>query len=75
MQLLIHVVRLLNVSSLDLDQILVDLKPENASKLENQPVDIDLPGLGQHYCVPCSKYFVDQQSLTDHRKMKPHKKR
>jgi hypothetical protein len=30
------------------------LKPENADKLKAQPIDPDLPGLGQHYCVHCA---------------------
>ena len=60
---------------LDLDQIIVDLKPENAEKLEKQEVDPDLPGLGQHYCISCSRYFVDARALSDHRKTKIHKRR
>uniref|UniRef100_A0A7S4I0P6 C2H2-type domain-containing protein n=1 Tax=Vannella robusta TaxID=1487602 RepID=A0A7S4I0P6_9EUKA len=59
----------------DLDQIIVDLKPENAEKLEKQEVDPDLPGLGQHYCISCSRYFVDARALSDHRKTKIHKRR
>lgn len=58
-----------------MDQIVHDLVPENAEKLEKQEVDIDLPGLGQHYCVHCARYFVDEQALTEHRKTKVHKKR
>ncbi len=38
----------------DLDEILEDLKPEKAAKLSNQPVDIDLPGDGQFYCIECT---------------------
>jgi bud site selection protein 20 len=38
----------------DIDQIHEDLKPENADKLKAQPIDPDLPGLGQHYCVHCA---------------------
>ena len=37
----------------DIDQIVNDdMKEENKIKLENQPVDEDKPGLGQHYCIP-----------------------
>lgn len=64
-----------NCFALDLDQIVDDLLPHNMTKLEKQPVDPDLPGLGQHYCVPCSRYFVDSRALMDHRKTKPHKNR
>lgn len=39
----------------DLDQIqLEDLLPGNKAKLENQPLDETLPGLGQHYCLEVS---------------------
>jgi bud site selection protein 20 len=41
----------------DLDIRFNDMKPQNLPKLENQPIDEDLPGLGQFYCVPCSRYF------------------
>ena len=60
---------------IDIDQIVEDLKPENAGKLEKQPIDPDLPGLGQHYCVSCARYFVDSKALVDHKKTKPHKRR
>lgn len=32
----------------DLDQIETDLRPQNRSRLEKQPIDEDKPGLGQH---------------------------
>ncbi|KAI9207932.1 uncharacterized protein BJ171DRAFT_492109 [Polychytrium aggregatum] len=57
----------------DLDQIQDDL--ETPEKFENQPVDVDLPGLGQHYCIECSKYFVTENSLAAHIQSKIHKKR
>ena len=57
-----------------LDQIHEDLKPENQSRLLNQPIDEDLPGLGQFYCIECSRYFTSQPDLERHRKSKPHKK-
>ncbi len=58
----------------DLDLIHEDLKPENKSKLENQNIDEDLPGLGQYYCIDCAKYFVNLQTLNDHLKTKTHKR-
>ena len=61
--------------SKDIDQIVCDLKPENAVKLIAQEKDEDLPGQGQYYCVECSRYFINSTSLTDHLKSKPHKKR
>mmetsp|Transcript_65 Transcript_65/g.108 ORF Transcript_65/g.108 Transcript_65/m.108 type:complete len:119 (+) Transcript_65:865-1221(+) len=59
----------------DIDQIHKDLEPQNHQKLTNQEIDEELPGQGQHYCVPCARYFINQSSLTQHYKTKPHKKR
>jgi len=59
----------------DIDEILEDLKPENIIKLKNQELDENLPGLGQHYCVFCSRYFIDKASQEFHLKTKEHKKR
>lgn len=59
----------------DLDQIHVDLLPENAIKLKTQELDPDLPGLGQFYCIPCSRYFANEEALKDHCGRKLHKKR
>ncbi|KAL0867866.1 hypothetical protein ABMA27_008556 [Loxostege sticticalis] len=59
----------------DLDQIDVDIKEENAEKLLNQDVDLDLPGSAQHYCIHCARYFIDDQALNEHFKTKVHKRR
>jgi bud site selection protein 20 len=59
----------------DIDQILEDLLPQNITKYENQPIDENLPGLGQHYCIACANYYVDDNSLQSHYKSKEHKKR
>ncbi|XP_059049723.1 zinc finger protein 593 homolog [Achroia grisella] len=59
----------------DLDQIDVDLKEDNAEKLLNQDVDLDLPGSAQHYCLHCARYFIDEQALNEHFKTKVHKRR
>ncbi|KAI9100682.1 hypothetical protein DFS34DRAFT_615401 [Phlyctochytrium arcticum] len=57
----------------DLDQIHDDLKaPE---KLQNQEPNPDLPGMGQHYCIQCSRYFTDGSSINEHYKTKLHKRR
>ncbi|KAI9348966.1 hypothetical protein DFJ73DRAFT_834451 [Zopfochytrium polystomum] len=57
----------------DLDQIHDDLKaPE---KLLSQPEDADLPGLGQHYCLQCARYFTTAAALDAHLQTKLHKKR
>jgi len=57
----------------DLDEIHKDMKPEKRSKLLNQPIDLDLPGDGQHYCVECSRHFNDAMILLRHVKGKVHK--
>eukprot|EP00741_Cyanophora_paradoxa_P009565 tig00001530_g9264.t1 len=58
-----------------IDLIYEDVKPENAEKFKNLPIDDDLPGLGQHYCIQCSRYFVSDEILKAHTRSKAHKKR
>lgn len=39
----------------DIDQIVEDLEvPGKRAKLEHQPIDLDLPGGGQFYCIQCA---------------------
>lgn len=38
-------------------------------------LDDDVPGCGRHFCLTCSKYFVDAKALDTHTKTKPHKRR
>lgn len=73
----------------DLDQIQLDMDPKNRSKMEVQPIDESLPGLGQHvrssyichrlaiakhqYCVECAKYYETDAALVTHGKSKVHK--
>ncbi|CAI5758964.1 unnamed protein product [Candida verbasci] len=60
----------------DLDLIYDDLSTkESIYKLKNQPLDEYKPGLGQYYCIECSKYFENQQSLNRHQSSKIHKRR
>ena len=60
----------------DLDQIqLIDLEPEKRASLEAQPLDHELPGLGQHYCVECARYMETDAALQTHWKSKVHKRR
>ncbi|KAN0088689.1 hypothetical protein V8E55_005746 [Tylopilus felleus] len=60
----------------DLDQIqLIDLDPKNRAALEAQPLNFDKPGLAQHYCVECAKYYETDTALRSHWKSKVHKKR
>lgn len=59
------------------DQIQEDLAdPMKAETLRSdQPVDFDLPGLGQHYCVECARYFISASALLHHSRSKVHKAR
>ncbi|KAL1718492.1 hypothetical protein EV715DRAFT_201104 [Schizophyllum commune] len=64
------------VRSKDLDQIqLIDLDPKNRAKLEAQELDYEKPGLAQHYCVECAKYFETDAALHTHWRSKLHKRR
>ncbi len=60
----------------DIDQIQDDLKKEQES---GQPLefehDEDLPGMGQYYCTPCGRHFLNQETLDGHVKSKVHKRR
>lgn len=56
-----------------LDQVYEDTMPHNAARFERPPVDEDLPGLGQHYCIPCARHFVADRVLQEHRRTKVHK--
>ena len=42
------------------------MKPENLKKFDKLEIDEDKPGLGQFYCIPCSRYFKDKVSLVEH---------
>jgi len=60
----------------DLDQIqLIDLDPKNRAALEAQPLDFEKPGLAQHYCVECAKYYETDAALHSHWRSKVHKRR
>ncbi|OII75128.1 hypothetical protein cand_003940 [Cryptosporidium andersoni] len=37
-------------------------------------IDTDLPGKGQYYCISCARYFIDNNSLENHKKTKSHKR-
>ncbi|KAF9529517.1 hypothetical protein CPB83DRAFT_852261 [Crepidotus variabilis] len=60
----------------DLDQIqMIDLDPKNRAALETQALDYEKPGLGQHYCVECAKYYETDVALQSHWRSKVHKRR
>ncbi|GAB0496611.1 hypothetical protein MMPV_007924 [Pyropia vietnamensis] len=39
------------------------------------PVDVDLPGLGQFYCIACARHFVSGPVRDRHIAGKPHRRR
>uniref|UniRef100_A0A7S3JMA2 C2H2-type domain-containing protein n=1 Tax=Euplotes harpa TaxID=151035 RepID=A0A7S3JMA2_9SPIT len=59
----------------DIDQVVDDLQPGKKEKLQNQPIDEDLPGMGQFYCIECARYLISEQAFATHLKTKEHKKR
>lgn len=60
----------------DVDQIQDDLKKEaSAGHTLSFPIDEDLPGLGQYYCTPCARHFIDEFTKNAHVKSKLHKRR
>ncbi|GBL89455.1 Zinc finger protein 593 [Araneus ventricosus] len=59
----------------DLDEIDNDLEPQNAENLLNQPIDLDVAGSAQHYCLHCARYFIDDNALQAHFRTKVHKRR
>lgn len=60
----------------DADQILHDDLSSAAriEQLKNQKFDEYKPGLGQHYCIPCAKYYESSEALKSHQKSKVHKR-
>ncbi|KAK3346288.1 hypothetical protein B0T25DRAFT_583505 [Lasiosphaeria hispida] len=59
----------------DIDQIKADLtSPRHLELFKLTKAPEDLPGLGQHYCIECSKWFATEPDLTVHQKGKPHRR-
>ena len=69
---------------MDLDQIQdemhTQLQKEEAHKATGsmlplvKPIDLELPGAGQHYCLTCARHFTNAQTLFEHQRSKQHKK-
>ncbi|KAF5369640.1 hypothetical protein D9615_010261 [Tricholomella constricta] len=49
--------------------------PVHEAALEAQPLDFEKPGLAQHYCVECAKYYETDVALNSHWRSKVHKRR
>lgn len=60
----------------NIDQVFTDLStPQSIQTLKSQPMQEDKPGLGQHYCIECARYFQNEVVLRGHQKTKVHKRR
>lgn len=58
------------------DQVRADIEsPKHLSQYKATKDTEDLPGLGKHYCVECSKWFESEYNLVAHAKGKNHKRR
>mgnify|MGYP006133057501 FL=1 len=71
-----HLCHTINKSRWD-DICSEQLKPENIGKVvaEKTELDPDKPGLGQHYCVSCARYYISDVALKEHQKTVKHKRR
>ena len=60
----------------DYDQVRADIQsPKHLAQYKATKDAEDLPGLGKHYCVECSKWFESEYNMTAHTKGKNHKRR
>jgi len=60
----------------DLDQVKADIASmKHLSQYQSTKAAEDLPGLGEHYCIECAKWFEGERNLAAHRKGKNHKRR
>ncbi|MQL78764.1 hypothetical protein Taro_011188, partial [Colocasia esculenta] len=54
---------------------LMKLANSEGGEAKPLPLDEDLPGMGQFYCLHCDRYFASAEVRDDHFKSKLHKKR
>ncbi|KAK2746253.1 Bud site selection protein 20 [Onygenales sp. PD_40] len=60
----------------DYDQVREDIdSAKHLAQYKRTKAAEDLPGLGKHYCVECSKWFESDYNLVAHRRGKNHKRR
>ncbi|KAG6517780.1 zinc finger C2H2 protein ECU02_0310-like [Zingiber officinale] len=59
------------------DQVFNELlkQAEEAAAEKTLPLDEDLPGMGQFYCLHCDRYFAGEDVRQGHFSSKRHKKR
>jgi bud site selection protein 20 len=56
-------------------EAIIQGRPQAAVVAEKTAIDPDKPGLGQHYCVACTRYMISARALEDHYKCAKHKRR
>eukprot|EP00871_Galdieria_phlegrea_P000744 jgi/Galph1/1670/GphlegSOOS_G335.1 len=61
----------------DLDQIKEELTSKGTDGViqDHTVLNLELPGLGQFYCVCCDRYFISNETLTVHFRTKSHKRK
>merc|ERR1719392_535981 len=59
----------------DIDQCHDDMKVAHKFQPGALPENEDLPGMGQFYCIPCSRYFANAEIQKEHERSKLHKRR
>lgn len=60
----------------DLDQIFADQEnPHQLQQFISTKDAEELPAYGEHYCVPCAKWYESEYNYKKHFKAKPHKRR
>ncbi|CAM8959937.1 hypothetical protein QQ045_003791 [Rhodiola kirilowii] len=57
------------------DDAVYDQLQKPAEELKPLPLDDDLPGMGQYYCLHCDRYFQNVVVRDEHFKTKRHRKR
>ncbi|KAK4386379.1 Zinc finger protein [Sesamum angolense] len=57
------------------DDAVYDELHKGEGERKQLPVDEDLPGMGQYYCLHCDRYFASVAVRDEHFKTKRHRKR
>ncbi|XP_041026501.1 zinc finger protein 593 [Juglans microcarpa x Juglans regia] len=57
------------------DDMVYDELKKSDEERKPLPVDEDLPGMGQYYCIHCDRYFANVSVRDEHFKTKRHRKR
>ncbi|CAK7343164.1 unnamed protein product [Dovyalis caffra] len=57
------------------DAVYDELQKSDGEVKATLPLDEDLPGMGQYYCLHCDRYFANVTVRDDHFKTKRHRKR